>query len=147
MTNARLLVTPIVLARCLTGCSEGYDKPSEVKVSRAITRSGDRIISYTAMYDDGIETYIDYPPHGEVDLITVERESESEGALLTLVRDGFELKSPPVQGSTSESISEAWTSRFGYIDGLVDVELVPWSDAHGTMTPREFDALNEGGSD
>ncbi|RNC82672.1 MAG: hypothetical protein ED559_13120 [Phycisphaera sp.] len=147
MTDARLFVTSFAIALCVTGCSEGYDKPSEVKVSRAITRSGDRIISYTAMYDDGIETYIDYPPHGEVDLITVERESESEGALLTLVRDGFELKSPPAQGSTSEAISDAWSSRFRYIDGLVDVDLVPWSDAHGIMTPREFDALEEGGSD
>lgn len=147
MTNARLLLTLFAIALCVTGCGEGFDKPSEVKVSRAITRSGDRIISYTAMYDDGIETYIDYTPHGEVDLITVERESESEGALLTLVRDGFELKSPPAQGSTKGAITEAWSNRFRYIDGLVDVDLVPWSDAHGLMTPREFDALKEGGSD
>lgn len=147
MTNARLLLPALAAALCLTGCGEGYEKPSEVKVSRAITVSGDRIISYSAMYDDGIETYIDYQPHGEVDLITVERESESDGVLLTLVRDGFELKSPPAQGSTREAISKAWSSRFRYIDGLVDVDLVPWSDAHGMMTPREFDALEEGGSD
>lgn len=137
----------IVLTLCLTGCGERSDQPTEVRVSRAITRSGDRIVSYTAMYDDGIETYIDYQPHGEVDLITVERESESEGSLLTLVRDGFELKSPPEQGSVTQPITVAWNDRFNHIDNLVDVELVPWSDAHGILTPREFDAMDESGSD
>lgn len=137
----------IVLTLCLTGCGESPDQPTEVRVSRAITRSGDRIVSYTAMYDDGIETYIDYQPHGEVDLITVERESESEGSLLTLVRDGFELKSPPEQGSVTQPITDAWNDRFNHIDRLVDVELVPWSDAHGILTPREFDAMDESGSD
>ena len=53
--------TPAVIlfaALLLGGCEESFEKPTEVRVARTINRDGSRVISYTAMYDDGIETYI-----------------------------------------------------------------------------------------
>lgn len=122
----------------LSGCAESIEKPTEVRVSRVITRAGERVITYTAMYDDGIETYIDLDPHGEVDLITVER--DSTGDLVHVVREGVESGA----GITTPLTPE-WERRFAHIDALVDVNLVPWSDAHGLMTPDEFDRLPQPG--
>jgi hypothetical protein len=124
----------------LAGCDSGLaDKPTRVHVSRVITQAGDRVVSYTAMYDDGIETYIDYDPQGDVDMITVERESKSDGSMLRLVRDGFTPKSEPANGPKAEAITDDWAKRFVQIDKLVDVDLVQWSDAHGAMTPDQLE--------
>jgi len=122
-----LLGTTLMLAGCDAGLA---DKPTTVHVSRIVTMSGDRVVSYTAMYDDGIETYIDFAPQGDVDMITVERESTGDGSMLRLVRDGFTPKSLPADGPEAQPITGEWASRFVQIGELVDVELVPWSDAH-----------------
>ena len=122
------IILPLVV---LSGCDAGMaDKPTTVDVSRIITQSGDRVVSYTAMYDDGIETYIDFAPQGDVDMITVEREVTGDGSMLRLVRDGFTPKSLPADGPEAQPITGEWTNRFVQIGKLVDVELVPWSDAH-----------------
>ena len=115
------------------------DKPTRVHVSRIITQTGDRVISYTAMYDDGIETYIDYAPHGDADMITVERDSANDGSMLRLVREGFTPKGIPADGPRPEAITQEWADRFGKVDSLVDVELVQWSDANGMMTPDQLE--------
>ena len=135
---------PVILLALvgLTGCSESFEKPTRVHVSRVITAAGDRIVTYTAMYDDGIETYIDAEPQGDVDMITVER--ESLGELTHYVREGFESKATQNDILAHEVLTDEWLGRFARVENLVDVDLVPWSDAHGVMTPREFDQLREG---
>ncbi len=132
----------ILAVGLLAGCDGGLaDNPTRVHVTRVITQAGDRVVSYTAMYDDGIETYIDFNPQGDVDMITVERESARDGSMFRLVREGFTPKGEPADGPKAEAITEEWAKRFTQIDRLVDVDLVQWSDAHGIMTPDQFDQV------
>ncbi len=139
----RFISTILISALTLVGCGEAYERPTQVHVSRVITTAGHRVVTYTAMYDDGIETYIDFAPQGDADIITVER--ESVGELTHFVRDGFE--SPGTESNTAlqQPLTPEWQKRFEYIDSLGDVDQAPWSDAHGLMTPAEFDRLREGG--
>lgn len=134
----------LALLLVLPGCGErGRDRPTQVIVSRVITRAGDRVITYTAMYDDGIETYIDFAPHGDADMITVER--ESSGERIQMVREGFTARVVTEHAGTLAPITPEWQERFEYIDSLGDVGLAPWSDAHGLMTPGELDRLQTPG--
>ncbi len=135
------VILPLTLA--LAGCGESFEKPDKVHVSRVLTTAGDRIVTYTAMYDDGIETYIDFEPQGDADMITVER--DSTGGVTHYVRDGFETRAVEADVGEHAVLTPEWQKRFKQIDSLVNVELVPWSDAHGLMTPREFDRLRERG--
>ncbi|MEO1534008.1 MAG: hypothetical protein AAFS11_00415 [Planctomycetota bacterium] len=134
--RARVLAPAALCVVLVGGCSDGLDgdRPSEVRVQRVITTGGDRIVSYTAMFDDGIETYVDVQPQGDVDLITVERDGQAH---VRLVRDGADVRLP-ADGPEAEPLTEAWEQRFAAIDGLVSVDSVPWSDAHGGLTPAEL---------
>lgn len=133
----------MLLLACLTGCGEPYEKPTQVRVSRVITTSGERVVTYTALYDDGIETYIDVEPQGDVDMITVER--ESLGELAHYVRKGYEVATTESDTAKPAELTSEWQKRFEYIDSLGDVERAPWDDGHGMMTPADFDRLREGG--
>ena len=126
---------------CLTGCGEPYEKPTQVYVSRVITNAGDRVVTYTAMYDDGIETYIDFDPQGDVDMITVER--DSLGEMTHYVRQGFETRATQSDVAEHAELTPEWQKRFEYIDSLGDVNRVPWDDGHGMMTPRDFEQLRQ----
>lgn len=134
--------TLAILVLSLAACGEPFDKPTQVHVSRVITREGDRVITYTAMYDDGIETYIDVEPHGDPDIITVER--ESLGELTHFERAGYEIESTETGSATHAALTTEWEERFAFVARLVDTELVPWSDAHGLMTPAELQQLTPG---
>ncbi|MEL6797755.1 MAG: hypothetical protein AAFO89_13155 [Planctomycetota bacterium] len=128
------MLTPAALCVVLVGgCGDALqgDRPSEVRVQRVITTSGERIVSYTAMFDDGIETYIDIQPQGSVDLITVERDGQDH---VRVVRDGSEV-ALPADGPEPTALDETWEARFEAIDGLVSVGSVPWSDGHAGLTP------------
>ncbi|MCA9271424.1 MAG: hypothetical protein KDA31_00105 [Phycisphaerales bacterium] len=138
----RQLTAITLLLACLTGCGEPYEKPTQVRVSRVITAAGDRVVTYTAMYDDGIETYIDFDPQGDVDMITVER--DSVGDLTHYVRKGFETRATENDAAEHTELTPEWQKRFEYIDSLGDVDLVPWDDGHGMMTPRDFDQMRQG---
>jgi hypothetical protein len=105
-------------------------------VQRIIALDGTRVVSYTAMYADGIETYVDLAPAGSVDLVTVERDGADGGTARRLVRAGVSIEEP-ADGPAGEPLTAAWEDRFALIAGLVDAELVPWSDAHGLVTPGE----------
>ncbi len=131
---ARVLAAAALLAVALGGCGDALqgDRPSEVRVQRVITPGGERIVSYTAMFDDGIETYVDRHPQGDVDLITVERDGRDA---VRLVREGAAV-SLPADGPEASALDESWQRRFEAIDALVDVDRVPWSDAHGGLTPE-----------
>ncbi len=120
------------------GCADALegDRPSEVRVQRVITLTGERIVSYTAMFDDGVETYVDLQPQGSVDLITVERDGQQK---LRLVREGASVELP-ADGPEAQAIDDSWERRFVAIDGLVNAGSVPWSDAHGGLTPAELRA-------
>ena len=134
LTPAALVSLMSVLV--LGGCDDALrgDRPGEVRVQRVITIGGERVVSYTAMFDDGIETYVDVQPQGSVDLITVERDGREH---LRLVRDGADVDLP-ADGPEPASIDEAWERRFAAIDGLVDADRVPWSDGHAGLTPAEL---------
>lgn len=139
--------TPAVIlfaALLLGGCEESFEKPTEVRVARTINRDGSRVISYTAMYDDGIETYIDAQPHGSVDFITAQRTSINEGELLFMGTENTEATYGDEPIDIAQLTGE-WSSKFEKIDALVNVDEVPWSDPHTGMTPAELKAL--GGSD
>jgi hypothetical protein len=125
-----------VVMMFVCGCGDALqgDRPDEVRVQRVITRSGERVVSYTAMFRDGIETYVDVQPQGSVDLITVERDGREHARL---VRDGAGVDLP-ADGPEATPIDEAWERRFAAIDGLVDVDRVPWSDGHAGLTPAEL---------
>lgn len=125
----------------LGGCGESYEKPTQVRVSRVITTAGDRVVTYTAMYDDGIETYIDFEPQGDVDMITVER--DSLGDMTHYVRTGFETQATKNDAAEHAELTQEWQERFEYIDSLGDVSLVPWDDGHGMMTPRDFEQMRQ----
>ena len=142
-TSVRFSAVILLLALTLAGCGESFEKPTTVHVSRVLTTAGDRIVTYTAMYDDGIETYIDFEPQGDVDMITVER--DAVGELTHYVREGFETRAVEADIGEHAALTPEWQKRFEQVDSLVNVELVPWSDAHGLMTPREFDRLREQG--
>lgn len=105
-------------------------------MQRIIALDGSRVVSYTAMYADGIETYVDLSPAGSVDLVTVEREGIEGGAARRFVRAGVSV-AEPADGPAGEPLTGAWEERFALIVGLVDAERVPWSDAHGLVTPGE----------
>lgn len=136
--------TLAILVLALASCGQdAYDKPTQVHVSRVITREGDRVITYSAMYDDGIETYIDIEPHGDPDIVTVER--DSLGELTHYERQGRELLTTDTDSGTHATLTPEWESRFRVIARLVDPELVPWSDAHALMTPAELQQLNPTG--
>ncbi|MEM9167916.1 MAG: hypothetical protein AAGB48_12935 [Planctomycetota bacterium] len=140
--SRRVRVSLLVLAAgTLVGCGDTLegDRPTEVRVQRIITLDGTRTVSYTAMFDDGIETYIDRAPLGDVDLITIER--DGAGGLRKLVADA-QNAAMPADGPEPEPIDDAWRARFRAIDALVDEGRVPWSDAHGLASPNE---LNAGG--
>lgn len=131
--RAGVFVPAALVVLVLGGCGgalEG-DRPSEVRVQRVITMSGERIVSYTAMFDDGVETYVDLQPQGSVDLVTVERDGQGKRRL---VRAGASVDLP-ADGPAAEALDEAWERRFAAIDGLVSVDRVPWSDAHAGITP------------
>lgn len=132
----RVLTPAALLLLVLGGCGDALqgDRPDEVRVQRVITLSGERVVSYTAMYDDGIETYVDVQPQGSVDLITVERDGRDHARL---VREGAGVDLP-ADGPEATPIDEAWERRFVAIDGLVDVDRVPWSDGHAGLTPAEL---------
>ncbi|MEO1583492.1 MAG: hypothetical protein AAFR96_02835 [Planctomycetota bacterium] len=123
----------IASALLMAGCSDPLEggRPTEVRVQRIITLSGERIVSYTALYDDGVETYVDRSPIGSADLITVERDG---GPKRVLVRDASG-QAMPADGPDAEPIDAEWDARFAAIDRLVDADRVPWSDAHGGFTP------------
>ncbi|MEO1716324.1 MAG: hypothetical protein AAFR76_04360 [Planctomycetota bacterium] len=135
MSDARMrvLMLAALSAVLVGGCGDALegDRPSEVRVQRVITPNAGRVVSYTAMFDDGIETYVDIQPQGSVDLITVERDGQDE---LRLVRAGADV-ALPADGPEPIVIDQAWESRFRAIDGLVSVGSVPWSDGHGGLTP------------
>jgi len=135
--------TLAILVLSIAACGEPFDKPTQVHVSRVITREGDRVITYTAMYDDGIETYIDVEPHGDPDIITVER--ESLGELTHYERAGYELESTETDSAPHAALTPEWEERFAFVARLVDPDVVPWSDAHGLMTPAELQQLTPGG--
>lgn len=145
---ARVLTPAALCVVFLGGCGDALqgDRPSEVRVQRVITMSGERVVSYTAMFDDGVETYIDLQPQGSVDLITVERDGQDK---LRLVREGASVNLP-ADGPEAVPLDDAWEARFAAIDGLVSVGSVPWSDGHGGITPAELRvqpvAPAEGGS-
>lgn len=132
------LVTTLGLAALLTvllaGCGQSgqsAEKPDSVRVTRFITPSGDRIVSYQAFYDDGVVTYHDYEPFGDVDLVSSERGDRS---LTLLVRDGFEPRALPVEGPGVGPIDEPARAAFATIARGVDVSTIPWtSNAHGDM--------------
>ncbi len=88
--------------------------------------------SPTAMYDDGIETYIDFEPQGDVDMITVRaRFARRRHALRAL---GFETEAT---GNDAAEHAEAHSKVAGTLRvhrQLGDVSLVPRDDGHG-MTP------------
>ncbi|MEM8756534.1 MAG: hypothetical protein AAGF47_01975 [Planctomycetota bacterium] len=132
-------VAILLVSAMLAGCGDAFDgdRPTEVRVQRILTAAGDRIVSYTAMYDDGIETYLDYGPDGVADLITVERDGANNGAELRLVRDGAGA-AMPADGPEPAPVDEFWQARFRAVDALVDEGRVPWSDSHGLLTPRDF---------
>lgn len=139
----RAAILTTLAALTLTACGERFEKPTQVHVSRVITRAGDRVVTYTAMYDDGIETYIDYAPQGDADMITVER--DAEGEVLQMVREGFTTRAIEADARQHPPITPEWQRRFAYIDSLGDVNRAPWSDAHGLMTPDEFQQLETPG--
>ncbi|MEM7623678.1 MAG: hypothetical protein AAF235_10810 [Planctomycetota bacterium] len=138
MSDARICVlTAAALCVALVGgCGDALqgERPSEVRVQRVITTSGERIVSYTAMFDDGVETYVDLQPQGDVDLITVERDGQDK---LRFVREGASVRLP-ADGPDAAPLDDAWERRFAAIDGLVSVDRVPWSDGHGGITPAEL---------
>ncbi|MGP1273082.1 MAG: hypothetical protein ACTS22_07095 [Phycisphaerales bacterium] len=127
------------------GCDDPLagDRPNEVRVQRIITLSGERIVSYTAFYDDGLETYIDLAPAGDPDMITVERETIEDGSLITIVRAGAPVDLP-ADGPAPLDLDEHWRARFEAIDAMVDADRVPWSDAHGVLTPQQIERASGG---
>jgi hypothetical protein len=116
------------------GARAGGDRPEEVFVQRVISAEGARIVSFTAMYPDGIETYVDLQPHGTVDLVSVQRDGQWQGQQRRFVREGAGV-ALPADGPAAEPLDESWQRRFGQIASMVDAERVPWSDGHTGLSP------------
>ena len=114
------------------GCGEPAPDAT-VRAGKWIDNSGRRGISYQVLYDDGVETYIDFEPLGSADLITVERASVEGGAALHLVREGLTGQVLPADGPEPRPIDAAWDRTFERISAMVDTSAMAWSPSEHSM--------------